>query len=410
MKPLNILLTFFLLSAHAFAQDIYQGLKPESLFTAPVEQAFLKEFGEKFGPDFDASAQYVKAQSSTVDTWEMGLFDARKAQSQFYKNHPQAGQFSEPFKKHIEACVRWNYWHLLLAYPIVRGNAQQNQGVVISLPSVMLENFDETKVSEEAALSAEPYRNFLTYYLTYFNSKEKSFAKYADWSRALEDKAAYARQHLSGKSYQYALARLLNEHCDKAAPSTVRSLFGVLGTTSGSAEYAAVVKAKCADVMARKDEPVVAKKEAKAKEPGPNVFFFSDQQGQPVTLDAFRGKVVYLDVWASWCGPCRAEFPFSKQLHERLTDKQKKQVVFLYLSIDDTEAAWKAALEKLQLPGEQGWSKGGWGSKVVQYFGIQSIPRYVLIDKTGKVADVNAKRPSNAGEVWQDILRLVDAP
>ena len=105
---------------------------------------------------------------------------------------------------------------------------------------------------------------------------------------------------------------------------------------------------------------------------------------------------------------CARHLPFSRQLHERLTKKQKEQVVFLYLSIDDTEAAWKKALNTLQLPGEQGWSKGGWLSRTAKYFDIKSIPRYILINKNGQVADSDAKRPSTADAIWQDILKLMN--
>ena len=48
-------------------------------------------------------------------------------------------------------------------------------------------------------------------------------------------------------------------------------------------------------------------------------------EGELITLKKFRGKVVYIDFWASWCGPCRAQFPFAKQLQSKLTDKQKKK-------------------------------------------------------------------------------------
>jgi len=410
MPRLYAFLLLFLLATPMLAQDIYVGPSPETLFSAPAEQGFLKEFNEKFKADFDAPTQYARLAVVSVDEWEMALFDARKGQNAFYKNHPQAGQFSEPFKKFVESSIRWNYWHLLLAYAIQRSNAQASHAQVTSLPAAMLDSFDENKVADEVALPAATYRNFLSVYVTYFNSKDHQFAKYADASKALQDKAAFARQHLSGKPYQYALARLLHESCEKASPSLVKSLFGILAASPGSEGYAAAVMAKCGEVMTRKDEPVLAKKDEKIKEPGPNVFFFTDQQGQPVTLDAYRGKVVYLDVWASWCGPCRSEFPYSKQLHERLEEKHKGKVVFLYLSIDDSEGAWKAALNALKLPGEQGWSKGGWKSKTVQYFGIQSIPRYVLIDKAGKIADANAKRPSNPEGIWGDIVKLIETP
>ncbi|GAB4040503.1 hypothetical protein GCM10028809_64960 [Spirosoma gilvum] len=388
------------------AQSIYQGPQPEALFTAAPEKAFLTEFASKFKSDFDATSQYTKLQTTGIDIWEMNLFDARKAQLAFYKSYPQAGQFSDAFRQYVEASIRWNYWHLLLAYPIIRGNAQTSQPRLNSLPSVMVEELASLKVNDEAALPAESYQNFLYYYVTYFNAKDRNFVKYstADIQTSLPDKASFARQHLSGKPYQYALARLLVENCEKATPGSVREVFNLLNATPSSAGYAITVKARCGEVLARKEEPVVAA--AKKRTIDPNTFSFVNQAGEPVTLDDFKGKVVYLDVWASWCGPCRAEFPFSKQLQERLTKKQKDQIVFLYISIDDTEDVWKRALNTLQLQGEQGLSTGGWKSRTVQYFGIQSIPRYILINKKGQVVDENAKRPSMTDALLEDILKL----
>jgi len=390
-----------------FAQSIYQGPKPEALFTAASEKAFLADFNTKFKPDFDAANQYAKLKTTGLDTWEMSLFDARKAQSTFYKSYPQAEQFSKPFRQYVDACIRWNYWHLMLAYPILRGDSQTAQPNVMSLPSVMIEDLASLPVNDETAMPAEPYQNFLFFYVTYFNSKARNFAKYspADIQTSLTDKATFARQHLTGTVYQYALARLLVENCERVTPSSARTVFGLLSKTQNAADYAAVAKARCGEVMARKDEPVVAAAQKKAIDP--KAFSFANEKGELVTLDEFKGKVVYLDVWASWCGPCRAEFPFSKQLQERLTKKQKEQVVFLYLSIDDTEDTWKKALVSLQLAGEQGLSKGGWKSRTVQYFGIQSIPRYILINKNGQVIDANAKRPSQTDAILADILKLV---
>ena len=135
----------------------------------------------------------------------------------------------------------------------------------------------------------------------------------------------------------------------------------------------------------------------------PNTFSYTNLKGEKVILEDFKGKVVYVDFWASWCGPCRAEFPFSKQLHERLTDKQKEKIVFLYISIDDKEPTWKNALNALQLIGEQGWNPGA-----AQYFGIPSIPRYMLIDKKGQIIDGNAKRPSSGDAILADMLKLAE--
>jgi thiol-disulfide isomerase/thioredoxin len=136
-------------------------------------------------------------------------------------------------------------------------------------------------------------------------------------------------------------------------------------------------------------------------------FKLMGSNGKEISLADFRGKVVYVDFWASWCGPCRQQFPYSKSLHEQLSEKQNKEVVFLYISIDNTEEIWKKALEELKLEGVNAISPGGWTSFVAKYYQISSIPRYLLIDKKGNVVDPNAKRPSEEGTL-QDILNLID--
>lgn len=389
-----------------FAQSVYQGPSPEALFTAASEKAFLTEFTTKFKSDFDATGQYARLNATGLDAWEMSLFDARKNQYAFYKAYPKADQFSAAFKQYVDACIRWNYWHLLLAYPIMRGNAQTRQGSIIALPSVMTDELATLNANDEAALPAEPYRDFLLFYVTYFNAKARNFVKYSpnDIQTSLPDKATFAKQHLSGHPYQYVLARILVENCERVPPSSVRTVVNMLSSTPNSTGYVNAVKAQCGAVLAKKDDPVPA---TKTKPIDPNAFSFTNQNGEDVALEAFKGKVVYVDLWASWCGPCRAEFPFSKLLQDRLTKKQKEKVVFLYLSIDDNDAVWKRALTTLQLEGEQGLSKGGWKSRAAQYFDVQSIPRYLLIGKDGQIADANAKRPSMTDAILQDILKLV---
>ena len=128
---------------------------------------------------------------------------------------------------------------------------------------------------------------------------------------------------------------------------------------------------------------------------------------KPVSLSDFKGKVVYIDFWASWCGPCRKMMPYSKQIHEQLTDKQKKDIVFLYISIDADTNAWLKAVKDLELIGTQYFSPGNWKSKVCSYFQISSIPRYMIMNKKGEIVEINAKRPADQG-ILQDLIKLTE--
>ena len=100
--------------------------------------------------------------------------------------------------------------------------------------------------------------------------------------------------------------------------------------------------------------------------------------------------------------------PFSKELHKRFNPKQLKSVVFLYISIDKTEEIWKNAIKQVGLEEmKNGLVPGDWSSEIVKYFQINSIPRYMLIDKKGNIVDINAKRPSDEA-VYDDIIKLIE--
>ena len=130
----------------------------------------------------------------------------------------------------------------------------------------------------------------------------------------------------------------------------------------------------------KKEAPTSDKGKEKEDTSGKDELGLKDLSGKSFSLSELKGKVVYIDFWASWCGPCRQMMPYSKQLHENLTEKQKKQITFLYISIDANEDAWKKAINDLGMEGTMLISPGNWTSKVCSYFQINSIPRYMIME------------------------------
>jgi thiol-disulfide isomerase/thioredoxin len=117
----------------------------------------------------------------------------------------------------------------------------------------------------------------------------------------------------------------------------------------------------------------------------------------------YRGKVVYLDFWATWCSPCLAEMPHSKKLNTQLANND---VVFLYLASQCKDKDWKAMVADLKLPGEHVLLNNDDFNALSLKFQINGIPRYMLIDKTGRVIDDNARRPSDS-QLTGDINKLL---
>src|SRR5690606_29100264 len=131
---------------------------------------------------------------------------------------------------------------------------------------------------------------------------------------------------------------------------------------------------------------------APGKAPAP--FTLKDANGKDVTLQDFAGKVIYMDFWASWCAPCRAEMKNgAPKLHNIFADNEN--VVFLYINLDKTQAMGEKAIKEDQIKGTHLFA-GDFTPEnpIAKAFNISGIPRYVIIGKDGKIFDVDAPRPS----------------
>ena len=124
-------------------------------------------------------------------------------------------------------------------------------------------------------------------------------------------------------------------------------------------------------------------------------FDYDNYEGGKTKLEDFKGKYVYLDIWATWCGPCIAEIPFLKKVEERYHDKN---IAFVSISIDKLKdlEKWKTMVNKKELGGVQLFANNDWNSDFIKAYGINSIPRFILIDPTGKIVSADTSRPSSA--------------
>ncbi len=131
-------------------------------------------------------------------------------------------------------------------------------------------------------------------------------------------------------------------------------------------------------------------------------FKFKDVKGKEVALSDFEGKLVYIDVWATWCGPCIKQIPSLRKLQDEYKDKN---IVFMGVSIDAEKdhEKWKQFLKDEELTGVQLFA-GDRADAISKPYKVSSIPRFILIGKNGKVLSSNAPRPSS-----EEISLFLDA-
>lgn len=115
--------------------------------------------------------------------------------------------------------------------------------------------------------------------------------------------------------------------------------------------------------------------------------------GKSVKLSSLYGTPLYIDIWATWCGPCCKEIPHLEKLVEKMADF--KGVRFISISTDSDEAAWKAKLEKDNPSWQQYLMPSDEADRFMQLCGINGIPRFMIIGADGTFINPDAQRPSD---------------
>ncbi len=149
-------------------------------------------------------------------------------------------------------------------------------------------------------------------------------------------------------------------------------------------------------------EAITLRKELAKGDPSPVFENYENIDGTTTSLKDLAGKYVYVDVWATWCGPCKAEIPSLKKVEATY---HGKNIQFVSISIDDDRTHggswnkaredWKAMVKDKELAGIQLFAPEGWKSEFVRDYKINGIPRFLLIDPDGNIVNADAPRPSS---------------
>jgi len=126
--------------------------------------------------------------------------------------------------------------------------------------------------------------------------------------------------------------------------------------------------------------------------PSPKFSNYENFNGGTTSLEDFKGKVTYIDIWATWCLPCRGEIPALKELEKKF---HGKDVAFVSISIDQNKDEWKEFVKSEDLKGVQLFAENAFESQFIQDYGIRQIPTFIIIDKEGKIVNADAPRPSS---------------
>lgn len=124
----------------------------------------------------------------------------------------------------------------------------------------------------------------------------------------------------------------------------------------------------------------------------PKFTDYENYKGGTTSLADLNGKFVYIDIWATWCGPCKEEMPYLKELEKEFRDEN---IAFVSISIDDIEdqQVWKEMVKTYEMEGVQLFANGD--TQFLDAYGIDAVPRFILLDEEGAIMDYDTYIPSD---------------
>lgn len=136
-------------------------------------------------------------------------------------------------------------------------------------------------------------------------------------------------------------------------------------------------------------------------------FNLESIEGAQVALSDLKGKYVYIDIWATWCGPCLRQIPAMKELEEKYRDKD---IEIMSVSVDSEKdkGKWRQMIEARDMKGIQLFA--GRTSSFHRDYKIKTIPKFVLVGKNGEIINENPPRPMNhrTGQLNQELIDIFD--
>ena len=205
-----------------------------------------------------------------------------------------------------------------------------------------------------------------------------------------------AQKTLMEEAFQNGLANIKSQAEFTAAfEAHNKKLVAKLNDKGLDPDFRSLIQA----MMKEESDAIAAQAEADAQKQKLNgsispSFDYENFKGGKTKLEDLRGKYVYIDVWATWCGPCRAEIPHLQKVEEQY---KGKNIAFVSLSVDEAKdyEKWKKMVADKSLGGIQLIADKNWNSDFVTAYSINSIPRFILIDPKGNIVNADAARPSD---------------
>ncbi|BDS13349.1 TlpA family protein disulfide reductase [Aureispira anguillae] len=285
--------------------------------------------------------------------------ERQKKESMYQLFAKEPGRNLSPdFVTFLQTEFNYDKWLKLLTYGDVYKGRHR-------LDSTFLGFLDSVLVLNDRSLGNQNYRDFIT-----------AFVHYRCRHRPNTDPSIYiqlynySKHYLEGRTKYFTMAQFLALALRKENPKIVLPIYEDFIKENPYYELDRVVL-----------DPFQKANQFAAGTPAPN-FTLTNIEGKPVSLAQFKGKVVYLDFWASWCRPCMQKIEILQAFEPKFAGKE---VVFLHISLDRSKSKWEETVHENEFKGQHLYFDP-LSSQITTDYEILSVPKFFLITKEGNFA------------------------
>jgi thiol-disulfide isomerase/thioredoxin len=318
------------------------------------------------------------------------LKDRYDKESVFTNHYLETHSLSPVFVNWCKADLKYEYINELFRYRWMHPNLNNTKIDDYKMPDSYYDFIGEINFNDLNAFISSNYGSIANEYLQYFTTKNLGR------SYQVTDAFALIKKQQPGIIRDLMLSLTMNQLLSGGATVWVKKLMPGFKKNTGEKAYVDNVE-KSLNRIDNAVLPTNAKINSLPKTEGDSLF--------AKMTSKYAGKIIYVDFWATWCIPCRAEMPYSKNLHDKLAGKD---VVFLYVCALSQEKLWKSTIAELGIQGEHFFLNEKDYAAMSQKFHISGVPHYLLIDKNGRMVSDNAKRPSDE-QLKPEIEKLLAA-
>lgn len=332
-----------------------------------VENTYLKSIPFTFMGSFLEGGDNIKNSIKETINGILKYSEKRETTLLAFKNIPLEFKFLETARIKADIINSLNYINFY--YPSIhnlQGDSlsafqKQYQDSVVPYLKRLSKNY-----LNEKFLKLHVYRNILPFLMKYDSPSTKAIINITDWVEA--KKLVHEIKSVTEKQNVLAFEKSANTIKTPEYRKTVLETFRQFLTFNG-------------------DDAID--------------FVMADSSSRPIQLNSFKGQVIYIDIWATWCGPCMAEKPFIDSLIKHYDGNP--DIVIISLSIDGDKRAWIKHLNKENYQGKQFVVDR---TKLDAYY-VSEIPRTIIIDKNFRIAAMRGPMPSDNSirEIIDSVLK-----